>query len=97
MASSPGGLLQPLPIPERIWEDISIDFITGLPKSKGSEAILVVVDRLSKYSHFITLKHPYTAKTITEVFVKEIVRLYGVPLSIRPYLHKQFLEALFKL
>jgi hypothetical protein len=82
LASSPGGLMQPLPIPERIWEDISMDFITGLPKSKGYEAIFVVVDRLSKYSHFIPLKHPYTTKSLADVFCKEIVRLHGIPLSI---------------
>ncbi|MCH82802.1 hypothetical protein A2U01_0003614 [Trifolium medium] len=55
----------------RDYKDISIDSVTGLPKFKGYEAVLVVVDRLSKYSHFILMKHPYTAKSVVEVFVNE--------------------------
>jgi len=99
-ATTPGGLLQPLDIPETIWEDLSMDFILGLPKSKGYDAVLVVVDRLSKYSHFILLKHPYTARSIAELFVKEIVRHHGIPNSIisdrDPLFFIQFWQEIFK-
>jgi hypothetical protein len=59
-----------------------MDFIEGLPKSEGFEVILVVVDRLTKYAHFIPLRHPYTTSTVANLFLDTIIRLYGVPLSI---------------
>ena len=67
---APVGLLQPLPILERVWEDISMDFIKGFPISNGVSVIMVVVDRLSKYRHFVALKHPYTTKSMAEISVK---------------------------
>lgn len=69
-------------IPNHIWEDMSMDFIEGLPKSRGMDTILVVVDRLSKYSHFIALSHPFSAPTVASKFMTEIVRLHGVPQRI---------------
>ncbi|WVZ53504.1 hypothetical protein U9M48_004435 [Paspalum notatum var. saurae] len=60
----PAGLLNPLPIPSGVWQDLSMDYIDGLPKSEGYSTIMVVVDRLTKAAHFIAVKHPYTASTI---------------------------------
>lgn len=79
---APAGLLHPLPTPMRIWEDITIDLIEGLLNSEGYNAIMVIVDRLSKYSHFLGLKHPISAKDVVGLFVREVVRLHGYPRSI---------------
>ena len=80
--TTPGELLQPLPIHAQVWEDITMDFIEGLPKSKGYSAILVVVDRLTKYAHFEAIEHPYTTASIAKVFIQEVVHLHGIPRSI---------------
>ena len=76
------GLLQPLPIPERIWSDISLDFNERLPKAGGKDVILVVVDRLSKYAHFVILAHPFTALTVAQAFLDNIYKLHGTPTNI---------------
>lgn len=82
ITAPPAGLLQPLPIPHQIWEDISMDFVVGLPPSSGKTVVFVVVDRLSKYAHFIPIASGFTSASIAEIFVREIVRLHGMPSTI---------------
>ena len=96
----PYGLLQPLPILEGPWVDISMDFITSLPQSKGKVAIWVIVDRFSKFAHFIALPRGYTAASLATTFFKEIYRLLGLPNSIvfdrNPLFLSNFWKELFK-
>ena len=77
------GKLHPLAIPEMKWECISMDFVTGLPKvSGGFDSIFVVVDKLTKVAHFIPIRTSATATDVAQLFVKEIVRLHGIPARI---------------
>lgn len=95
------GLLQPLPIPERVWSDLSMDFIEGLPRSQGKSTIFVVVDRLTKYAHFMALSHPYTTKDVAKLFLDNVYKLHGLPNTIvsdrDPIFTSLFWQELFKL
>lgn len=76
------GLLQPIPVPSMVFEDIAMDFIICLPSSTVKSTIMTVVDRLSKYRHFIALPSIFSAQSVTEAFVVGIIRLRGPPRSI---------------
>nr|GFC76902.1 hypothetical protein [Tanacetum cinerariifolium] len=77
------GLLQQLDIPVWKWDEISMDFVTGLPQTqRRHDAIWVVVDRLTKSAHFLPIRKDYSVSRLAEIFQQEIVRLHGTPSAI---------------
>jgi transposase InsO family protein len=79
---APFGVLRPLPIPDRPWQDISMDFVTVLPWSNGCDAIWVVVDHLTKERHLVPCRMDVDAKELPNLFIAHIFRLHGLPLTI---------------
>jgi hypothetical protein len=68
-----------LNIADKKWGEISLDFVEGLPKSHGKDVILVVVDRLTNYAHFLAKSHPYSVHKVAQLFIDNIFKLHGMP------------------
>jgi hypothetical protein len=79
----PGGLLQPLSIPEWKWDDINMDFIVGLPLTAHKfNSIWVIMDRLSKSAHFIPVHTRYDVRRYAEIYIDLLLCLHGVSKTI---------------
>ncbi|WVZ19821.1 hypothetical protein V8G54_007143 [Vigna mungo] len=79
----PSGQLQPLEIPEWKWDSIAMDFVTHLPRTvRNHDAIWVIVDRLTKSAHFLAINLKMSMSKLAQLYIKEVVRLHGVPSSI---------------
>jgi hypothetical protein len=72
------GKLQPLSIAQEAWHTVLLDFIEGLPGSGLASYILVIVDKFTRYAHFIALSHPYTTSSVAMVFMNEVYRLHDM-------------------
>ena len=78
----PSGTLQPLPIPKWKWEHITMDFVVGLLCTHaGYDAIWVIVDRLTKSAYFLAIRNNSSLNRVSDLYVNEIVKLHGVPVS----------------
>jgi len=93
------GLLQPLPIPQRPWQDISLDFVTGLPLCEGCNAILVVTCRLTKERHYIPClagEEGTTAESTAQLLLRHVWKHHGLPTTIVLDRGPQFVSAVWK-
>uniref|UniRef100_A0A3P9LR62 Integrase catalytic domain-containing protein n=2 Tax=Oryzias latipes TaxID=8090 RepID=A0A3P9LR62_ORYLA len=94
--SPPAGLLHPLPIAERPWSHVSMDFVTGLPPSEGNTVILTIVDRFSKAAQFIPLAKLPTATEMADVLVHQVFRHHGIPKDIVSDRGPQFVSQVWR-
>jgi transposase InsO family protein len=78
----PAGTMHPLPIPSHNWESISLDLVTGLPKRKGFDAVLVIVDRLSKMAVLLPTTESASASKVAKLVFDAVVSVHGWPTSI---------------
>ncbi|CAJ1057674.1 uncharacterized protein LOC108874699, partial [Xyrichtys novacula] len=78
----PAGLLRPLPVPSRPWSHIALDFVTGLPPSEGNTVILTIIDRFSKFVHYVPLPKLPSAFQTANLLVTHVFQLHGIPRDI---------------
>ena len=89
-------VLRPLAVPDQPWYDISTDFVTGLPSAEGYDVICVIVDRFTKQRHLISCRTTIDVEGFTELFIKEVFRLHGLPQAVPSNRRPQFVAAFWK-
>jgi transposase InsO family protein len=90
------GLLQPLEVPDQAWQVVTLDFVEGLPCSGGYNCILVVVDKMTRYAHFLPLAHPFTSFQVAKVYLDNVFKLHGMPVALVSDRDKVFTTQLWR-
>jgi hypothetical protein len=88
--------LKPFKVPPEAWHTVSLDFVEGLPVSGKYDTILVVIDKFTKYGHFIPLKHPFTAAAVAQLFLDNVYKLHSMPTVVISDRDKVFTSAFWQ-
>ena len=93
----PSGLLNPIPILQWKWDNITMDFMSGFPLTqKKHDSVWVIVDRLTKFAHLLLVRLDYSMNRLAELYVNEIVRFHGIPFSIVSNRDRRFTSRFWK-